>query len=425
MRILFVAISESVHTARWISQLNVKNWDVHLFPSDMGMTPHDDLRNLTIHSFFRRRKNRSDSSTNRKGIYWPLRRGAGRIKLISERIAPSLATESARLARTIRSLKPDIIHVLEMQSSGYLFLEARKRLPGYPFPPCIYSSWGSDIFFFGQDTEHDKRIRAFLAACDYYIADCKRDLSLTIASGFTGKTLGVFPAAGGYDLGHMRQFCRSGSPSSRRIIALKGYEGIRGAKALVALQALQRCADLLGGFQLVVYLASDQTRIALEELSWIKGLRVTELPYSPHDEIIKLMGKTRMAIGVGISDGTPNAMLEAMVMGAFPIQSDTVSTAEWIQDGRNGLLVSPEDPESIALAIRRVLSDDDLVNRAAVINAEITEAGLDRRVIQPKILQLYEKVAADGPLRVSTQGAAISNDSSDEDFKLTNPMLNL
>jgi len=404
MRILFVAIAESVHTARWISQLNGKNWDVHLFPSDMGMTPHDDLRTLTIHSFFRR-KGHSDPTTNRKGIYWPFRRGAGRLKQISERLAPSLATESARLARTIRSLKPDIIHVLEMQSSGYLILEAKRKLPGYLFPPCIYSSWGSDLFFFGQEAQHDKRIRAFLAECDYYIADCQRDLSLTHEFGFKGKTLGVFPTAGGYDLEHMRQFRQMGSPSSRRVIALKGYENIRGAKAMVALQALQRCGDLLGGFQLVLYLASDETRRALEELSWIKGLRVSELPYSPHDEIIKLMGRSRIAIGVGLSDGTPNAMLEAMVMGAFPIQSDTISTAEWIQHGQNGLLVSAEDPESIALAIRRALTDDDLVNGAAVINAEISEAKLDRRVIQPRVLQLYEKVAADEHLKVSTPGA--------------------
>jgi glycosyltransferase involved in cell wall biosynthesis len=89
-------------------------------------------------------------------------------------------------------------------------------------------------------------------------------------------------------------------------------------------------------------------------------------------------------------------MLEAMVMGALPIQSDTISTAEWINHGENGLLVPPEEPEAIADAIRRAVSDDDLVNRAAELNFEVAQKRLDQEVIRPQVIQLYEKVAAQG-----------------------------
>ena len=33
MRILFVAMADSVHTARWISQIDDQGWDIHLYPS--------------------------------------------------------------------------------------------------------------------------------------------------------------------------------------------------------------------------------------------------------------------------------------------------------------------------------------------------------------------------------------------------------
>ena len=33
MKILFVAMSDTIHTARWIGQLAGLGWDVHLFPS--------------------------------------------------------------------------------------------------------------------------------------------------------------------------------------------------------------------------------------------------------------------------------------------------------------------------------------------------------------------------------------------------------
>ena len=79
------------------------------------------------------------------------------------------------------------------------------------------------------------------------------------------------------------------------------------------------------------------------------------LPPSPNDEIIKLMGRSRIAIGIGLTDGSPVSLLEAMIMGAFPIQADTVSTGEWIRDGENGFLVPAEEPASIAQAIQRAI----------------------------------------------------------------------
>ena len=55
----------------------------------------------------------------------------------------------------------------------------------------------------------------------------------------------------------------------------------------------------------------------------------------------------------------------------------------------------PEDPEPIAAAIRRVLTDDGLVDRAAELNARTARERLDYRLIQPQVIEMYEKVAAD------------------------------
>src|SRR6185295_14209891 len=171
MRILFVAIGESVHTARWLSQIADEGWDLHLFPVEVGK-PHPDYRNVTIHSFYRDHLNGSDKGVHQKGFYWPLPRGVARIRQVAQLIAPRRASQAARLARTIKALRPDIVHVLEMQAAGYLTLEAKQQLNGDVFPPCIYSCWGNDLFLFGQQPEHAGRIRAFLSDCDYYIADC-------------------------------------------------------------------------------------------------------------------------------------------------------------------------------------------------------------------------------------------------------------
>ena len=101
-----------------------------------------------------------------------------------------------------------------------------------------------------------------------------------------------------------------------------------------------------------------------------------------------------MAIGVNATDGVPNAMLEAMTMGAFPLQSDTESTAEWITHGRNGLLVEPGDPAGIAKAIRRALSDDALVDQAAERNLHLVNDRLDLSTVKPQVIEMYRNVAA-------------------------------
>ena len=397
MRILFVAMANSIHTARWMNQLAGQGWDIHLFPvEDQGI--HPDLRNLTIHDFLCCRPSVLDQSIRLVGA-WPLPRGSGLAKRIVKRFATSWGDRAWRLARTIRVLQPDIVHSLEMQHAGYLTLDARSHLDGR-FPPWIYSSWGSDLFYFGRQPEHEGRIRAALAACNYYIADCQRDVRLAKEFGFKGEILGVFPGVGGYDIQHMQQFRPLPPVSARKVIALKGYHTDNWAgRALVALQALHMCADSLADYEVVIYLAGPNVRYAAEYVSRITGVRITVLPHGPHDEIVKVMGRARIAIGVNVTDGTPNTMLEAMVMGAFPVQSDTISTAEWIADGENGLLVPPEDPEAIAAAIRRALFDDALIDRAAEINARITAERIDRSVIQPQVIAMYEKVAAQGKQR--------------------------
>jgi len=406
MRILFVAMANSIHTARWVSQLHDTGWDIHVFDAAES-TVHPELKGVTAYTFYRPVK--SACNVRKLHTVWPFARGAHCVRRNFPWVTKVLLRpRTETLALLIRKLKPDIIHSLEMQRESYPLLEVRQKLGKRFSMPWIYSSWGSDIFLFGRQPDHIERIRAVLTTCDYYISDCQRDVSLARDLGFKGEVLGVFPGPGGFDIQHMLTMRQAGATSDRKVIALKGYHGWAG-HALVALQALHQCADALRSYDIVIYMADDNVRSAAEHVSSVTGLSIAVLPHSPHEEIMKLMGRSRIAIGVSISDGTPNTMLEAMVMGAFPVQSDTISTAEWITHGKNGLLVPPEDPEAIATAVRHALADDDLVDRAAEINARLTAERIDRSVIQPQVIAMYEKVFAQaGQRRMKTTRREIS-----------------
>ena len=53
----------------------------------------------------------------------------------------------------------------------------------------------------------------------------------------------------------------------------------------------------------------------------------------------------------------------------------------------------PEDPEVVELAIRRALTDDELVNQAAERNYCIAEERLDQSILKPKAMEIYTTVA--------------------------------
>jgi glycosyltransferase involved in cell wall biosynthesis len=62
----------------------------------------------------------------------------------------------------------------------------------------------------------------------------------------------------------------------------------------------------------------------------------------------------------GDRDGIPNVLLEAMAMGLPVVASNISGIPELVGDGRNGLLVEPDDPLVLADAITRLLHEPRL-----------------------------------------------------------------
>jgi glycosyltransferase involved in cell wall biosynthesis len=134
----------------------------------------------------------------------------------------------------------------------------------------------------------------------------------------------------------------------------------------------------------------DRIGIELHIVSRITGT-------APYADILRMHGRSRISIGLSISDAISTSFLEAMMLGAFPIQSDSGCANEWIEDGVSGSLVPAEDPEPIAAAILRAVGDDELVDQAARINQETSRSRLSIAVVQPQVVAMYQQVLAGGP----------------------------
>ncbi len=390
MRILFVALANSVHTARWIRQLEGAGWDLHLFPAEWPCDCHPLLPRVRVHGMGLCRPADFPPALSAAGC-WPWRTGGWAAESLARRFVPGWEDRVAQLVRTIKRVRPDVVHSLEMQRAGYLTGAAARRF-GNRFPPWLYSVWGSDLYHFGKQPEHRDRIHDVLARCDYLTADCERDLRLAAQFGFAGETIGVLPGGGGFAVEAMTAW-RVLPVTQRRIVVVKGYQNEAwGGRALVALQAIEHCADALRGHEVVVYSAVPVVHDRVNELKVTRGINIRILPPSPHDVLLKLMGTARCSIGLGLTDGTPNTLLEAMIMGALPIQSDSSAASEWIRDGWNGILVSVADLAAVESALRRALSDDRLVETAAIENLRLARTRIDDGIVRPRVIAMYERI---------------------------------
>ncbi len=392
MRILFVGNASSFHTPRWLSQLRGTGWDIHLFDPTNQLI-HADLDDVTLYTGW---KKAEIPAGVRPRYRWPFARGRFLLRRcfpkLWQRILPAAGI---RLARTIERLAPDCIHSLALQDYGEAVFDARRRLGDALPAPWIYSCRGSDIYFFRQFPEHVESIRNVLGACDFLMCNCRRDLRLAKEYGFEGRFLGFFQGGGGYPLEEIRELRQPGPVAARRVIAIKGSQNQFG-QSLLCIEALRLCAANLETYTVKIYHLNNQPiRTAAAELSRETGVTVELVPRSPHRTIWSIFGQSRLAIGISRSDGIPNSMVEAMIMGAFPIQTNPGgATAEWIEDGVNGTLVPDDDPEAVAAAITAALRDDRLVEAAATRNAVLARQRVNATAVRPQVLEAYRTVCA-------------------------------
>lgn len=318
-----------------------------------------------------------------------------RLGRADESEAATVALHGPRmLADVIRLVRPDLVHSMEFQHAAYLVLAARDHLsrtdPGFQFPRWLATNWGSDIYLFGRDERHARQIRRVCESVDLYSCECHRDLELGRSFGYRGPHLPVLPNSGGIDTTAALKHRDPAPPSKRKVIMVKGYDHFAG-RAMIALGVLERYAERLGGFEIVLFSVSARPRARALELKCTGALNIRIIDYASHEEILREFGRARIYMAISISDGISTSVLEAMLMGAFPIQTNTSCCQEWFIDGETGFAVPHDDEDVIAARFEKALVDDALVDDAAARNLDIVQSRIDESVLGPQIAAFYDQ----------------------------------
>ena len=374
-KILIVAMADSVHTARWLRQFDDNEIEFVLFPS----TPHRRIHSLLLqHASISAKSTITISKWMKRGGL-PL--GVADL-MLNNRLRAGL------LAKAIDAFKPDLIHVMETQHAGYLTDRALNSTTHKS--KLALSIWGSDLFWFQRFPKHQRRIRSLLKKVGVLITECQRDEDLARDLGFNGTCIYGVPASGGFDYQEFMSAEHNFPPSKRKIIAVKGYSGFVGLGP-AAIKVLGRTSDLASDYKTVVFSANWKTRFVARIVKFRTGLEIeVRMKHSQSSEQMRsLFSASRVVMGVSKSDGLPATIKEAAFFGAFPIQTNTSCAGEWFKEGVSILLVPADSPDALELALRAALTDDNLVDSAAILNLEIAKTMMDRFAVRSKISLLY------------------------------------
>jgi len=371
-RIAVACMLDSIHSARWLSQFREQDLDFLLFPSSAHRQVHPELERLL------------SSTEAARFRLAPLARYFALPLWVLDKLANNFF-RGWLLRRAIRSFQPSIIHSLELQNAGYVSLRALSahRPKGLKF---MVTNWGSDIFWFQRFPKHKTKLQKLLQLADYYSAECERDVVLARNLGFTGQAMPVIPNAGGFseaDFAIQRL-----APSERKTIALKGYHGWVG-RAKVSLEAVREMSEELQGYKIIVYSANRSVLKLAKQISKQTGLEIKAFGKGAmsHKQVLEMFAKSKIYVGLSESDGISTSMLEAMAMGAIPVQTSTACCDEWFGD--SGVAVHEITVPAVKNAIREGLKLAENPTNAEK-NLETIKSRASAEVVKTIALTFYD-----------------------------------
>jgi glycosyltransferase involved in cell wall biosynthesis len=176
-----------------------------------------------------------------------------------------------------------------------------------------------------------------------------------------------------------------------RLVEKKGFDDlIRAASLLRGRHVDFRCKIVGSGGE------APRLQALIDEL----GLRhVVELTGPmPREELIRLYPRASVFVAPcvisadGNRDGLPTVLIEAMALGVPVVSTPVTGIPEIVRSGETGQLAAPNDPQSLARAIERALTDPTWARGMARAGRELVERQFDLRRNVSQLRELFEKV---------------------------------
>jgi N-acetyl-alpha-D-glucosaminyl L-malate synthase BshA len=265
----------------------------------------------------------------------------------------------------LRKINPDIIHVQSILI-GIPAVISKKILK----IPYIVWLRGSDIYI---PWTFKKSISKFVLKNANALIALTNDMKIEIEKTCSRK-ISVIP--NGINLGDFETLSREKSRSrlqikdEEKVILYVGtLRPIKGVKYLIKSMKIITKYNA----RILLLLVGDgvekkKLENLVKELNLIKNIKF--IGTILHERIPEYMQASDVFILPSLSEGFPLVSLEAMASGLPIVATNVRGLPEIINNGENGFLVEPKNPEQIAEMVLLLLTDDELRNKISRNNKE-------------------------------------------------------
>ena len=277
------------------------------------------------------------------------------------------------IRRTIRELRPDVIHIHQLTTPClYALWAIRRRVP------TLIMAWGSDVLVNPKRSFILKKmVRYILRHGDHYTAN-----SQYVASEMrrlAGRELEIPLANLGIEL-HPQIAEKQNVVFSNRL-----HNPLYRIDAII--RAFAKFVEHAPDWKLVVAATGSETE-KLKDL--VKELNINDkvkfVGWLDSERNFHYYSIAKVWVSIPESDARPTSLFEAMSMGCIPIVADVPSLHEWIKDGVNGVIVKDISREFISKANAIPMAE------AVAMNRKIVEETATKEANRRKYLQMYEQI---------------------------------
>jgi len=275
----------------------------------------------------------------------------------------SMARDLATLRDTVHRVNPDALLLQTLQYPSFLAYRLPRDLP------LAVTFWNGDLTYFAKWTGLEMLLKKRLVVHGLHRANAITVNSQTALD--AAVDLGAEPGKialiryPGADLGLFNPRPKTAARDRLRITARRvvlcprGLGDFFNSDIIVeaAAKAVSRHPDIL-----LLFISG----VGGEE-EWQRHLRLAEglgiadkMRWDgqvPWEDMPWYYGAADVMVSVKTADSCPNCMLEAMACGTPVVMSDTQQNREWVEDGANGFLCPPRDPDAVADRIVKVLDN--------------------------------------------------------------------
>ena len=267
---------------------------------------------------------------------------------------------------------------------------------GDQFGAWVVTPWATDVDYFPNlNARYQREVEMVLPHIPYCVTECDNDLYLAQSLGFRGERVLRTLAHGAIEHQRRGELVSDGKSSARKRIFIKGraapYDPV--GRAMTVMHAIEQIADELQDTEIVIGQATLNVREAAARLQSEYHLNIRVLERLPYDDLLRLIGSSRLYCSATTVDGLPSSLMESVWLGCLPIFADLNSIREVITSGTNGILCPPEDIDAYASVILRGLQDDELVDTAAQFNHDLIRDHYAADKVIPQVIAMYEQLA--------------------------------